>query len=129
MTLSEHQNVVAFLKLLTKMVFKLFNFIAIFCVKLFNNLFFYEYKFSLFIITTGKRVFQTGRVLASISAQYSMSTQCLMWNRHLPHFSLLHSDSFALLYGYKDQSLLEMSNFTSYCMKRRTLKLSNNLCE
>ena len=35
--------------------------------------------------------------------------QCIIWNRNLPHFSPLHTDSFAivLLYEYKDHSFVK----------------------
>lgn len=46
--------------------------------------------------TTGKGVFQTDMVLVYTSTLYIMSAHCIMWNRHLPYLSLLHSDSFAL---------------------------------
>ena len=39
-----------------------------------------------------------------------MSAQCIIWNRHLPHFSSLHTDSFALtilLYEHKGLSLVK----------------------
>ena len=51
--------------------------------------------FSLFISTTGKRVFQSGRALVGIILLI-MSAQCIIWKRNLLQFSPLHTDSFAL---------------------------------
>jgi len=50
--------------------------------------------FSLFISTTSKRVFQTGRALAGITAYYAGSVH--YWNRNLSYLSPLCTDSFAL---------------------------------
>ena len=53
--------------------------------------------FSLFISTTGKRVFQTGRALAVIIAHQFCSLCCTVCNRNLPHFGRLYTYSFALI--------------------------------
>ena len=53
-------------------------------------------EFSLFISTTGKRVFQSGRALAGNIADYNISAQYIVWNTNLPHFSPLRTNSFPL---------------------------------
>jgi len=42
------------------------------------------------------------------------SSQCIMRNKHLPHFSPFYTNSFALLYEYKDKSLVRRMNRTFF---------------